>query len=464
MSKLDKLMRSGAAVARESMGAARSSAAAPAPAGASPAALNRKVGTAFATDFLRIDLIRIAPDPDQPRRFFEDGALIALAESLRVNGQIQAIRVYYDEPAAVYRIVAGERRYRAAELAGLESLSCQVVARPPDAERLAEQLIENVVREDLSPVERADSFAHLQDRHGWSIRKIAEVIGVAKSTVAEDLIVAKLPDAVRGPLAAGTLTRAAALEIAKLPSAAAQAEAAAAAIGGELSADEVGASVAAALDDLDARAEAEALAAAIASPGAVAWEDTPFASPAAAPGGAAPGAWTRIHAPAGDEPADLGGSDDRENPSTPAHARPTAGQVKLDPRRPLPPGYAGESEGKEPPEGGFRGEPFYFKREALGFVRAVPIADDRLIELLEVVLEAARAARDGRSKFRPGQRVKLARANRNAPVGTVLGDPPPDHETAWVQFDGTATTAPYRRPIAVEDLVAIRPKRKAADA
>ena len=120
-------------------------------------------------DAVEIPLDKIVPDPDQPREEFDPEALERLAESLKTRGQLQPIRVRWDEAQGKYVIICGERRWRAARMAGLATMSCVVSEGPIDAgELLALQLIENCLREDLRPIEQARAFKSLMDRNGWS--------------------------------------------------------------------------------------------------------------------------------------------------------------------------------------------------------------------------------------------------------------------------------------------------------
>src|SRR5262245_23845147 len=105
-----------------------------------------------------IRLDRIGPDPAQPRKEFDEESLARLADSMRSRGQLQPIRVRWDDSADRYTVVVGERRYRAALLAGMEAIACVVVAGSPTPEDLLEdQLVENALREDLRPIEQAQA-------------------------------------------------------------------------------------------------------------------------------------------------------------------------------------------------------------------------------------------------------------------------------------------------------------------
>src|SRR5262245_10602659 len=122
---------------------------------------------------IRVD--RIVPDPEQPRKEFDPEALARLAESLKTRGQLQPIRVRWDQSRGGYVVVVGERRWRAAQLAGLETVTCVVVTGAPTAaELLEDQLVENALREDLKPVEQARAFRTLMRDLGLTQQQLAD--------------------------------------------------------------------------------------------------------------------------------------------------------------------------------------------------------------------------------------------------------------------------------------------------
>ena len=112
-----------------------------------------------------IAVSQLDPNPDQPRRTFDTQALEALAESIRQAGVLQPLLVV--ENGARYRIVAGERRYRAARMAGLQSVPC-VVRDMTEQERMEAALIENLQREDLNPIEEAAGIRALMEECGYT--------------------------------------------------------------------------------------------------------------------------------------------------------------------------------------------------------------------------------------------------------------------------------------------------------
>jgi len=212
MSKHDKLMS--LATISESLGDfERAAPAAPGPR-AMPA---EQVGRERSKDVWSIEVDRIVPDPDQPRKEFEPEALERLAESLRTKGQLQPIQVRWDAALERYVILTGERRWRAAQMAGMTRIQCSVrTAQIDDSERLSIQLIENCLREDLSPMEQARAFRTLMDQQGWTQEKLAAELAVSRSIVVRALSLLKLPDAVAEQVEQGGLPPSVAHEIAKL--------------------------------------------------------------------------------------------------------------------------------------------------------------------------------------------------------------------------------------------------------
>jgi ParB family chromosome partitioning protein len=174
-----------------------------------------------------------------PEEFAPEG-LARLAASLRTKGQLAPIRVRWDEAAERYVIVCGERRWRAAEIAGLPSLSCVVMEGPADpGELLALQLVENCVREDLRPIEQARAFRALVDRNAWTVRQLADELNISHVSVVRALALLDLPAPVQDRVEVGDLPAATAYEISKVPDPAAQAELAREAVAGRLKRDEI---------------------------------------------------------------------------------------------------------------------------------------------------------------------------------------------------------------------------------
>jgi ParB family chromosome partitioning protein len=220
MGKMDQLRRSAAGNVAESMGAGLEADAPPISPGfgAGPRPVPAHLlGVARSKDAAQIQLDRIAADPDQPREEFDAEGLKRLAGSMKTRGQLQPIRVRWDEGRGVYVIICGERRWRAALLANLPSISCVIVEGPlSPTDLLAIQLVENALREDLKPIEQAKAYRQLMERNGWSTRQVAKELSVAQPQVVRALALLSLPDAVQAQVEQGALAPATAYEIGKL--------------------------------------------------------------------------------------------------------------------------------------------------------------------------------------------------------------------------------------------------------
>ena len=155
---------------------------------------------------VEIDIDRLAPNDFQPRAGLDDGRLQDLARSITSNGVIQPIvvRTVGDR----FQIIAGERRWRAAKLAGLARVPIVVRDVLPGQEQalLEVALIENIQREDLNPIEEALAYRRLTDQFQLTQEDIAAAVGKDRATVANVLRLLKLPDDVRAEVACGTLT------------------------------------------------------------------------------------------------------------------------------------------------------------------------------------------------------------------------------------------------------------------
>jgi ParB family chromosome partitioning protein len=214
MGKLEKLLKDGGAHIAESMGASTPQPSVPVHTSTAPL---RWQGVSKSRSAIEVPIARIVADPSQPREEFEPGSLERLAHSLKTRGQLQPIRVRWDEAQATYVLICGERRWRAAQMAGLETLSCVVSEEPLDAAAvLALQLIENCLREDLRPIEQARAFKALMDGNGWSGNQLAQVLGIAQPNVSRALKLLDLPEPVQQQVEQGSLTPATAYEISKI--------------------------------------------------------------------------------------------------------------------------------------------------------------------------------------------------------------------------------------------------------
>ncbi len=157
-----------------------------------------------AADTAPIDLIR--PNPGQPRKTFREEELDELAASIREKGVIQPLIVRPDPgKAGAFQIVAGERRWRAAQRAQLHEVPV-VIRELTDLEVLELAIIENIQRSDLNPVEEASGFAQLMEGFGHTQEKLAEAMGKSRSYIANALRLLTLPPAVIEHLRAGRLS------------------------------------------------------------------------------------------------------------------------------------------------------------------------------------------------------------------------------------------------------------------
>jgi ParB family chromosome partitioning protein len=153
-----------------------------------------------------VDVDQILPNEHQPRHRFEEAALDELAQSIRTNGVIQPIVVRRVD--GIFRIIAGERRWRAAQRAGLTRVPVIVKDVPAgqEAQLLELALVENIQREDLNPIDEAAAYERLTNDFKMTQEEIAAVVGKDRSSVANHLRLLKLPQEVRAEVAADRLS------------------------------------------------------------------------------------------------------------------------------------------------------------------------------------------------------------------------------------------------------------------
>lgn len=146
--------------------------------------------------YREIPIASIDRDPNQPRITFDEAKLLELSESIRTYGVMSPIIVQPSKIAGRYRLVAGERRTRASQMAGLTTIPAMIDRSTGDnAERtLAMQLVENLQRADLTPLERAQAIGVLRDNFNLSVRDIGDRLGISKSAVQRSLEILELPD------------------------------------------------------------------------------------------------------------------------------------------------------------------------------------------------------------------------------------------------------------------------------
>lgn len=153
---------------------------------------------------LRLPIQKIEPNPDQPRKRFDPEELQTLADSIAAHGLIQPLAVRLNENG-YYQIIAGERRWRAARLAGLTEVPA-IVLEADDRTVMELALIENLQRSDLNPIEEALGYRALMEEYGLTQEQTAEQVGKSRPAVANALRLLALPDAILEMVESGKLT------------------------------------------------------------------------------------------------------------------------------------------------------------------------------------------------------------------------------------------------------------------
>lgn len=153
---------------------------------------------------VHLPIERIEPNQNQPRHHFDDDALAELSQSIKEHGILQPIVVRRQGPQE-YCIVAGERRWRAAQKAGLKEIPALISEHSQD-DSLMIALVENIQREDLNPIEEAEAYRHLSDVLGLSQEDIAERVGKNRATVANSMRLLQLPENVLDLVSNGDLS------------------------------------------------------------------------------------------------------------------------------------------------------------------------------------------------------------------------------------------------------------------
>jgi ParB family chromosome partitioning protein len=172
-------------------------------------------------DALLVAVGKIRRNPRQPRTTIESGELEELAASIREHGVIQPLIVSRGPSPEEYTLIAGERRLEASKLAGLERVPV-LVRDASDQQRLELALIENLQREDLSPLETAEAYRHLHEDFGLSHEDVARRVGKSRVAVTNTLRLLKLPERVRQALAGGQISEGHARALLALPTVQAQ--------------------------------------------------------------------------------------------------------------------------------------------------------------------------------------------------------------------------------------------------
>lgn len=171
--------------------------------------LGRGLGALLASEpseaeaLLELPIDSIAVNPNQPRKVFDFTALDELAASIKSSGVIQPIIVR--RVAGSYQLIAGERRWRAARQAGLDRIPA-VVRDATDAQSIELALVENLLREDLNPIETAQAYQKLLAEFGWTQEELAQRIGKDRTSIANALRLLRLPEEIQADLRGGRLT------------------------------------------------------------------------------------------------------------------------------------------------------------------------------------------------------------------------------------------------------------------
>ena len=152
---------------------------------------------------LELAVDQIDVNPHQPRKVFDSNALNELAASIKASGVIQPIIVRHD--GSRFQLIAGERRWRAARQAGLTRIPA-ILREVTDAESLELALVENLLREDLNPMEEAEAYQKLLAQFGWTQEELAQRVGKDRSSIANCLRLLRLPEPIQADLRGGRLT------------------------------------------------------------------------------------------------------------------------------------------------------------------------------------------------------------------------------------------------------------------
>ena len=184
----------------------------------SPVGSRQDIGRRPLKNYGRVEINRVQPDPNQPRTKFSEEAIERLAQSIREKGQLHPIRVRWSVELERWLIISGERRWRATLAAGLPTIDCFFQSdKLEDTDILEQQLIENLLRENLQPLEEAKAYASLIKEKGWNGKKVAQALHVSRSKVSRALALLELPEQVQKQIDSGELKASSAYELSKLP-------------------------------------------------------------------------------------------------------------------------------------------------------------------------------------------------------------------------------------------------------
>jgi ParB family transcriptional regulator, chromosome partitioning protein len=187
--------------------------------------LGRGLGALLASEpadaeaLVEVPIDQIEVNPNQPRKVFDFTALDELAASIKSSGVIQPIIVR--RIGGAYQLIAGERRWRAARQAGLDRIPA-IVREATDAQSIELALVENLLREDLNPIEAAQAYQKLLAEFDWTQEELAQRIGKDRTSIANCLRLLRLPEEIQGDLRSGRLTMGHARALLALPTVAEQ--------------------------------------------------------------------------------------------------------------------------------------------------------------------------------------------------------------------------------------------------
>lgn len=153
---------------------------------------------------IMVPITSVSPNPNQPRKSFSPESIAELAESIRTQGIIQPLVVEEIVPGK-YSIIAGERRFRAANEAGLTKIPV-IIRKLSELERIQVSLIENIQRENLNPIEEATAYQYLMQRSGMTQEEVAEKVGKSRSSIANSVRLLTLNDSIKDDLISGNIT------------------------------------------------------------------------------------------------------------------------------------------------------------------------------------------------------------------------------------------------------------------
>ena len=153
---------------------------------------------------VQLDIGHVRPNPNQPRKYFDEEALSGLAESIKSQGIIQPLTVEEIAPGE-FSIIAGERRYRAAKIAGLEKIPA-IVVNINEIQRIQMSLIENIQRENWNAIEEATAYQYLIDHSGFTQEMVSQKVGKSRSAIANSLRLLSLSDKMKDDIVSGAMS------------------------------------------------------------------------------------------------------------------------------------------------------------------------------------------------------------------------------------------------------------------